>query len=204
MKLRHANYHEIPARSSCHVPRERAVLDLIALRKPDTAIFSELWKKKSIPILHVVDMLFHWTDNLNFFSFFTVQFYQTCRLSDETKKILGPKINPPNFQALISPIREIFPRRINVRISKCLWLVYSSYHPLKFTFSHLTVWTARPALYACDTTPIRLFWIPFDIPTYIKPPKMSIDIYIFQIVLSPNKSRDQKFQNKKEIPLASR
>ena len=49
--------------------------------------------------------------------------------------------------------------------SKCLWLVYSSYHPLNFTFSHLTVWTARPALYSCGTTPIRLFWIPFEIPT---------------------------------------
>ena len=38
-------YSEIPARSTCHVPRERAVLDLIALRKHDKAIFSELWKK---------------------------------------------------------------------------------------------------------------------------------------------------------------
>ena len=28
--------------------------------------------------------------------FFSVQFYQTCRIPDETKKILGPKINPPN------------------------------------------------------------------------------------------------------------
>ena len=33
---------------------------------------------------------------------------------------------------------------------------------------------------------------------------MSIDIYIFQIFLSPKKSRDEKFQNKKEIPLSSR
>ena len=31
--------YEIPARSTFHVPRERAVLDLIALRKHDTAIF---------------------------------------------------------------------------------------------------------------------------------------------------------------------
>ena len=54
--------------------RERAViLDLITLRKHDTAIISQLWKKR----------------------------YQTCRIPDETKKILGPKINPPNFQALI-------------------------------------------------------------------------------------------------------
>ena len=28
---------------------------------------------------------------------------------------------------------------------------------------------------------------------------MSIDIYILQIFLSPKKSRDEKFQNKKEI-----
>ena len=28
MKLRHANYSEIPARSTCHVSREGAVLDL--------------------------------------------------------------------------------------------------------------------------------------------------------------------------------
>ena len=36
---------EIPARSTCHVSRERAVLDLIALRKHDSAIISKLWKK---------------------------------------------------------------------------------------------------------------------------------------------------------------
>ena len=40
MKLRHANYNEIPARSTSHVSREGAVLDLIALRK------AELRKKK--------------------------------------------------------------------------------------------------------------------------------------------------------------
>ena len=33
MKLRHANYNEIPARSTSHVSRERTVLDMIALRK---------------------------------------------------------------------------------------------------------------------------------------------------------------------------
>ena len=32
----HANNNEIPARSTCHVSRERAVLGLIALRKQDT------------------------------------------------------------------------------------------------------------------------------------------------------------------------
>ena len=38
-----------------------------------------------------------------------MQFYQTCRIPDETKNILGPKIKP-NFllQALISPSPEIF------------------------------------------------------------------------------------------------
>ena len=33
---------------------------------------------------------------------------------------------------------------------------------------------------------------------------MSIDIYIFQGFLSLKKSRDEKFENKKEIPLSSR
>ena len=106
-----------------------------------------------------------------------MQFYQTCRIPDETKKILGPKINPPNFQALISPSPEIFPWRINVRISKCLWLVYSSYHPLNFTFSHLTVWTARPALYACGNSYLNqaarngyryLYFPKFPIPNEIR------------------------------------
>ena len=57
MKLRHANYNEIPARSTCHMSHERTVLDLIALRKHDTAIISHLsCEKKSISNLHVVDM----------------------------------------------------------------------------------------------------------------------------------------------------
>ena len=43
-----------------------------------------------------------------FFFFITVQFYQTCRIPNENKKILGPKINPPHFQALISPSPETF------------------------------------------------------------------------------------------------
>ena len=30
--------------------------------------------------------------------FFTVQFYQTYRIPDKTKKILGPKINPQIFK----------------------------------------------------------------------------------------------------------
>ena len=143
----------------------RAAWNLIALRKHSDFFWVVKTEKKSISISHVVDMPFEWSDNLIFFFFITVQFYQTCQIPDETKKILGPKISPPDFQALISPSPEFFPWRINVRISKCLWLVYLSYHPLNFTFSHLTVWTARPALYACGTTPIRLFWIPFEIPT---------------------------------------
>ena len=73
-------------RNSRSLDMSRAVLDLIALRKPEKAIFSELWKKKSISILHVVDMPFEWTVNLIFF--FTVQFYQTCRIPYETKKNL--------------------------------------------------------------------------------------------------------------------
>ena len=54
-------------RNSRSLDMSRAVLDLIALRKPEKAIFSELWKKKSISILHVVDMPFEWTVNLIFF-----------------------------------------------------------------------------------------------------------------------------------------
>ena len=77
------------------MPRERAVLDFIALRKHDTANFLSC-EKKSISILHVVDMPFEWTYNLNFF--FTVQFYQTYRIPDKTKKILRPKINPQIFK----------------------------------------------------------------------------------------------------------
>ena len=33
---------------------------------------------------------------------------------------------------------------------------------------------------------------------------MPIDFYIFQSILSLSKSRDENFQNKKEIPLSSR
>ena len=72
MKLRHANYNEIPARSKSHMLREKAVLDLIALRKHDTVITSDLCKKIAFPgcisNLHVVGML----DNLNFFSYHAV------------------------------------------------------------------------------------------------------------------------------------
>ena len=59
---------EIPARSTCHVSRERAVLELIAFQ--DTAIISKL-RKKSISNLHVAGM----PDNLNLF--LTMQFYRS-------------------------------------------------------------------------------------------------------------------------------
>ena len=98
------------SRATCH----RAVLDLIALRKHDKAIFSELWRKKKIDFaLTCCRYAIEWTDNLNYyFIFFTVQFHLTCLIPDETKKILGPKINRPHFQALISRSPEIFPWRI--------------------------------------------------------------------------------------------
>ena len=68
--------------------------------------------------------------------------------SRRNQKNLRTENKAPNFQALISPSPEIFRWRIKwygtpKKKSKCLWLVYLSYHPLNFTFSHLTVWTAR-------------------------------------------------------------
>ena len=66
MKLRHANYNEIPARSTSHVSREGDILDLTALRKHDTQRLL-LSEKKN----RVVGM----PDNLNFF--LTMQFYRS-------------------------------------------------------------------------------------------------------------------------------
>ena len=66
---------EIPARSTCHVSRERAVLELIAFQ--DTAIISKL-RKKSISNLHVAGM----PDNLNLF--LTMQFYRSQACDPET------------------------------------------------------------------------------------------------------------------------
>ena len=88
--------------------------DLIALRKHDKAIFSELWKKNRFrAYMSHLRYAIEWTDNLNYYYyFFTMQFYQTCLIPDETKKILGPKINGAHFQALISRSPEIFPWRI--------------------------------------------------------------------------------------------
>ena len=83
----------------CHVSRDKSVLDSIPLRKHDTQRLFLSSAKKSISNLHVVDMPFN---EPTIWFFFTMQFYQTCRIPDETKKILGPKINPPNFQANFS------------------------------------------------------------------------------------------------------
>ena len=48
-------HNEIPARTTCHVSRERAVLDLIAFRKHDTQrLFLISAKKKSISNLYVI------------------------------------------------------------------------------------------------------------------------------------------------------
>ena len=41
---------------TCHVRRERAVLDSIALRKHDAVIISDCVKKNSISNLHVIGM----------------------------------------------------------------------------------------------------------------------------------------------------
>ena len=55
MKLRYANNNEIPARSICHVSRERDVLGLIALRKHDTQqLFLICVKKKNPPVTYIL------------------------------------------------------------------------------------------------------------------------------------------------------
>ena len=66
---------DIPARSTWHVSRERAVLDSIALRKHNTErLFLICVRKTSISNLHVIDMpLNEQTISI----FFTVQFYQS-------------------------------------------------------------------------------------------------------------------------------
>ena len=103
----------------------RATWNLIALRKHSDFFWVVKTEKKSISILHVVDMPFEWTDNLIFFFFITVQFYQTCQIPDETKKILGPKISPPDFQALISPSPEFFREgSMSGSVNVCGWFIY--------------------------------------------------------------------------------
>ena len=69
---RHANYNEIPPRSTSHVSLERAVLDMIALRKHDTAITSDLCKKKSISNLYVIGMPLNEQTISVFFSYHAV------------------------------------------------------------------------------------------------------------------------------------
>ena len=60
MKLRHANYNQIPARSTCQVSHEKAVSDSIALRKRETQrLFLSCEKKNPFSNLHVVDMPFN-------------------------------------------------------------------------------------------------------------------------------------------------
>ena len=130
MKLRHANYNEIPARSTCHASREKAVLDSIAFRKHDTQRLFLSCAKKSFSNLHVVDMPLN--EPTIWFSFYHAVLRD---LSDsrETKNILGPKINPPNFQALISPSPEIFPCRFYMiwyakkwKVNVCGWFIHGT------------------------------------------------------------------------------
>ena len=92
---------KLPARPPCHESREWVVLDLIALRKHVLQrSFLSCEKKESISNLHVIGPLNEPNYNLNFFLYHAVLPSQTCRIPDETKKILGPKVNAPNFQAL--------------------------------------------------------------------------------------------------------
>ena len=91
MKLRYANNNEIPARSICHVSRERDVLGLIALRKHDTQqLFLICVKKKSICNLHVIDMPWNeQTISVSLF-FLTIQFTdRRARLTAIQPYILG-------------------------------------------------------------------------------------------------------------------
>ena len=80
---------KLPARRPCHESREWVVLDLIALmialRKHFLQrLFLGCEKKKESK-----EFLYH-----------ALLPSQTCRIPDETKNILGPKVNAPNFQAL--------------------------------------------------------------------------------------------------------
>ena len=137
-----ANYSTTKFPLARHITCTR---NLIPLRKQDTAIFSELWKEIHFYLTccrYAIWM--NWQSEfvcLLFVVVVVVVFYRAVLPDLSDSRRIGPKINPPKF----------FPWRINVRIGKCLCLVYLSYHRLNCTFSHLTVWTARPALYACGT-----------------------------------------------------
>ena len=76
-KLRHANYNEIPTRSTRHVSRERAVLDLIALRKHDTQRLLLICAKKKNPSLnlYVIGMPLN-KQTISIF-FLTMQFHRS-------------------------------------------------------------------------------------------------------------------------------
>ena len=50
---------------------------------------------------------------------------QTCRIPDETKKMLGPKINTPNFQALKFFVKDQMiwhPKKCKVNV--CGWFIH--------------------------------------------------------------------------------
>ena len=149
MKLRHANYSTTKGLLARHVTCHVKGPFKTWLRYVNTTKrFFQSCEKKFISNLHVVDM------PLNEPTIWIFFFYRAVLpdLSDSRRnqKNLRTESKAPNFQALISPSPEIFRWRIKwygtpKKKSKCLWLVYLSYHPLNFTFSHLTVWTARPA-----------------------------------------------------------
>ena len=105
------NYNEIPACSTCHVSRESAViLDLIALRNSTRRLFLSCEKSRFLTYMLYIR---HWMNRQSeFFFFLPCSFTRLVGFLTKPKKILGPKINPPNFQALISPSPEIFPWRI--------------------------------------------------------------------------------------------
>ena len=73
----HANNNEIPARSTCHVSRERAVLGLIALRKHDTQHFFLICVKKFHLKPTCYRYAIEWAENLNLSFFLTIQFYRS-------------------------------------------------------------------------------------------------------------------------------
>ena len=204
MKLKHTNYSATKFPLARHVRRAtwKGLLNLIALRKHDKATFSELWKK-----IHFYLTCCRYAICMNrqseFFSFYRAVL---PHLSDSRRnqKILGPNIHPPNFQALISPSPEIFPWRINVRISKCLWLVYSSYHPLNFTFSHPDSLDCAASIvrvrYYTNNFVLNTLW-----NSYLNQATKNVYRYLyFPNFPIPKEIPWWKISNKKEIPLSSR
>ena len=126
---------------------------------------------------------------------FTMQFYDTCRIPDETKNILGPKINPPNFQALISPSPEIFPCRFYMiwyakkwKVNVCGWFIHGTICWILL----FIIWQSELCGQHCTRAVLPQSDC-FEYPLKLVP-KMSIDIYIFQSFLSVKKSRDEKLK----------